>query len=253
MRRFYYWLCVGSLCFLFGQGVSVMLAEWPPWIPFILAMTVLPLFAIPAIWDHRKQLLRSLSIPSHSRFHIIGGLLLPPMIGVAGAATVFAVSFALAPNLWPSTIEKPSFVLERPVVRDTGDGKATLSIPYVNGDVPVTIFLSRLIVLGEQLDSEPLSDAVLDSPNIIQPGQDLSHQWHKFPVSPDTGRLYVVAKLRFGSSASEDLISYDNYYAFKGVTEDGRFQSDLEFASVAEAAAIERYLEERGLVRGAAE
>ena len=56
MRRIYYWTIFGTIGFLLGQGVVVMWPEWSPWAWWALAAAMLPLLAVPTIWDRRHRL-----------------------------------------------------------------------------------------------------------------------------------------------------------------------------------------------------
>lgn len=51
VQKYYYWMVAGIVGFLYAQGVIVMWPEWSAWTWWGLATLMLPLFAVPTLYD----------------------------------------------------------------------------------------------------------------------------------------------------------------------------------------------------------
>ena len=98
MRRLYHWTVFGAAGFGYGQGVVVMWPEWSAWTWWGLATAMLPLLAIPTIWDQRHALIAAspkLLLP------FVSALTLVALVVGAGAGGYFlAVSLSGPATVW---------------------------------------------------------------------------------------------------------------------------------------------------------
>lgn len=250
MRSLYYWVLVGSVGFLTGQGVTVMWSDWSAFNWWALALALLPLFAIPTIWDHRERLLKALYVPTESRMHVVGELLLPPALGVVGAAAVCIVLLTFIPDAPPLVKgSKPYFTVLQAIMKDNGDETAELSISAKNNEVPAENMVSRLWVLSMNLDpaKAPLYSGVEKSANAIGGGGGHRHYVEGMIVRPNANSAFVVFRMEYAHGLTKERLSQDYFFVFGGVAKDGGFKEVLNNATPDQEAAIRRYMDRSGI------